>query len=66
MDDATKRANNERKRYNRHNLSRVPDLARIAEEYTSLPRAGRWTWVFLIIACIMAVPAVAVALAILR
>jgi hypothetical protein len=35
MDDATKRANEDLRRYNAQNLARTPDFARIAEEYAS-------------------------------
>lgn len=66
MDDATKRANEDLKRYNAHNLTGVPDFGRMAEEYTALPRAGRRIWAFIIIGCIMAVPIVALVLAVLR
>jgi hypothetical protein len=44
----------------------MPDFGLVGEEYSVLPKRGRWVWIACLVGAIMIVPILAIGLALFR
>lgn len=63
--DEIDEARREAQRYQFHNLTRIPDFARMATDFSEAPRRVRWVVVLFIVGVIMTIPAIAIVLSVL-